>query len=596
MTYSAKDVRVLDEVEHIRLNPGMYIGETSNPVHLVEEALDNALDEALAGYAKIVAVIINTKLNTVSVLDDGRGIPLEDNTPVTISSKLFSGAKFQDKKSAYQISSGLHGVGLVAVNALSSEYIVEVYRNNQHAIFRFEDSKLKLSKIDPHKGDKPFSTKIMFKPNKKFFESVKPDLKRLRRRLTTASAEMPDDTSFVLNIDEKQEIFNLSVEEHFLESTITSPTDNISLTKLISEKKPEKFEVLFTYEPVGAVGYKVLSSVNLLPVDNGGNHVGWFCDMLRDFFMVKAKKHGMTFQASDMLFRLRAYLILSLMEPKFAGQTKDRLINPKTDFKRFEPEFKRQLETFATEQEQTLIDYLERFQEYRRKLDANKLKSNGTGGRRASTQFTKLRDCTGRTGGELYIVEGESAGGSIIQSRDPRIHAILPLKGKSIPNITTKKNILDNKEVGELVKAIGTGIDPQFDMSKMRYDKIICATDADHDGNHIACLVTMVIGILLPEIIRAGRYYIAQTPLFAINEKKIFIPLWDEKMLNAARDKGRSITRFKGLGELSPPQLKICLLDPGTRNHNVISYTENINELVKLFSSAQEKRKLVVGE
>jgi len=596
VTYSAKDVRVLDEVEHIRLNPGMYIGETSNPVHLVEEALDNALDEALAGYAKIVAVIINTKLNTVSVLDDGRGIPLEDNTPVTISSKLFSGAKFQDKKSAYQISSGLHGVGLVAVNALSSEYIVEVYRNNQHAIFRFEDSKLKLSKIDPHKGDKPFSTKIMFKPNKKFFESVKPDLKRLRRRLTTASAEMPDDTSFVLNIDEKQEIFNLSVEEHFLESTITSPTDNISLTKLISEKKPEKFEVLFTYEPVGAVGYKVLSSVNLLPVDNGGNHVGWFCDMLRDFFMVKAKKHGMTFQASDMLFRLRAYLILSLMEPKFAGQTKDRLINPKTDFKRFEPEFKRQLETFATEQEQTLIDYLERFQEYRRKLDANKLKSNGTGGRRASTQFTKLRDCTGRTGGELYIVEGESAGGSIIQSRDPRIHAILPLKGKSIPNITTKKNILDNKEVGELVKAIGTGIDPQFDMSKMRYDKIICATDADHDGNHIACLVTMVIGILLPEIIRAGRYYIAQTPLFAINEKKIFIPLWDEKMLNAARDKGRSITRFKGLGELSPPQLKICLLDPGTRNHNVISYTENINELVKLFSSAQEKRKLVVGE
>ena len=595
MTYSAKDVRVLDEVEHIRLNPGMYIGETSNPVHLVEEALDNALDEALAGYAKIVAVIINTKLNTVSVLDDGRGIPLEDNTPVTISSKLFSGAKFQDKKSAYQISSGLHGVGLVAVNALSSEYIVEVYRNNQHAIFRFEDSKLKLSKIDPHKGDKPFSTKIMFKPNKKFFESVKPDLKRLRRRLTTASAEMPDDTSFVLNIDEKQEIFNLSVEEHFLESTITSPTDNISLTKLISEKKPEKFEVLFTYEPVGAVGYKVLSSVNLLPVDNGGNHVGWFCDMLRDFFMVKAKKHGMTFQASDMLFRLRAYLILSLMEPKFAGQTKDRLINPKTDFKRFEPEFKRQLETFATEQEQTLIDYLERFQEYRRKLDANKLKSNGTGGRRASTQFTKLRDCTGRTGGELYIVEGESAGGSIIQSRDPRIHAILPLKGKSIPNITTKKNILDNKEVGELVKAIGTGIDPQFDMSKMRYDKIICATDADHDGNHIACLVTMVIGILLPEIIRAGRYYIAQTPLFAINEKKIFIPLWDEKMLNAARDKGRSITRFKGLGELSPPQLKICLLDPGTRNHNVISYTENINELVKLFSSAQEKRKLVEG-
>ena len=591
--YSAKDVRVLDEVEHIRLNPGMYIGETSNPVHLVEEALDNALDEALAGYAKIIAVVIDTKQHIISVLDDGRGIPLEEDTPVVISSKLFSGAKFQDKKTAYQISSGLHGVGLVAVNALSSEYSVEVYRNNQHAIFRFKDAKLQLSKIDPHKGSKPFSTKIEFKPNKKFFETVAPDLKRLRRRLTNASAEMPDGLSFVLIIDGKKEVFQLSVEEHFLQTTIVGPTDNIEITRLISEKKPEKFEVLFTYEPGGATGNKVFSSINLLPVDHGGGHVACFCDMLRDFFMAKAKKHGMKFQASDILFRLRAYLVLSLIEPKFSGQTKDRLINPKTDFRRFEVEFRRQLETFATEKEDLLKEYLERFQSYRRSLDAQKMSKNGTGGRRASTQFTKLRDCT-TTGGELYIVEGESAGGSIIQSRNPRLHAVLPLKGKSIPNITTKKGILDNKEVGELVRAIGTGIDPQFDISKMRYEKIICATDADHDGNHIACLVTMVIAILLPEIIKAGRYFIAQTPLFAIKENKAFIPIWNEKMLDAAREKGRNIQRYKGLGEMNPSQLKICLLDEGTRNLTQIKYTDDVNALVKLFSSAEEKRKLVV--
>jgi len=591
--YTAKDVRVIEEVEHIRLNPGMYIGETSTPVHLVEEALDNALDEALAGYANIIAVIIDTKSQTVSVLDDGRGIPIEDDTPVVISSKLFSGAKFQDKKTAYEISSGLHGVGLVAVNALSVDYRIEIYRNKQHAVYSFKDAKLKKSTIKAFKGDKPFSTKIEFKPNKKFFESLVPDLKRLRRRLTTASAEMPDNLSFVLIIDGKQEVFKLTVEQHFLQSTIVGKTDNIEIIKLISEKKPEKFEVLFTYEPEGAVGNKILSSVNLLPVDNGGNHVGWFCDMIRDFFMAKAKKHGMTFQASDILFRLRAYLILSLVEPKFAGQTKDRLINAKTDFKRFEAEFRKQLETFATEKEEILKDYLERFQEYRRKLDAQKMKKNGTGGRRASTQFTKLRDCTTR-GGELYIVEGESAGGSIIQSRNPRLHAVLPLKGKSIPNITTKKGILDNTEVGELVKAIGTGIAPQFDLSKIRYEKIICATDADHDGNHIACLVTMVIAVLLPEIIKAGRYFIAQTPLFAIKEKKAFIPIWNDKMLDAAREKGRNIQRYKGLGEMNPSQLKICLLDEGTRNLTQIQYTDNINALIKLFSSAQEKRKLVV--
>ena len=592
-SYSAKDVRVLEEVEHIRLNPGMYIGETSNPVHLIEEALDNALDEALAGYAKIIAVVIDTKSNTFSVLDDGRGIPISDDTPIVISSKLFSGAKFQDKKSAYQISSGLHGVGLVAVNALSVDYCVDVYRNGQRALYRFKHSKLKQASIKKHKGAIPYSTKIEFKPNKKFFQSLSPDLKRLRRRLTTASAEMPDDLSFVLIIDDEKEVFNLNVETHFLQSTIVGPTDNIEITKLISEKKPEKFEVLFTYEPIGAVGYKVLSSVNLLPVDNGGSHVGWFCDTLRDFFMLKAKKHGFKFQPNDIFFRLRAYLILNMMEPKFAGQTKDRLINPKTDFKRFESEFRKQLDTFASKKESLLLDYLERFQEYRRKLDAQKLKSNGTGGRRASTQFTKLRDCTSRSG-ELYIVEGDSAGGSIIQSRDPRLHAVLPLRGKSIPNITTKKGILDNKEVGELVKAIGTGIEPQFDLSKMRYEKIICATDADHDGNHIACLVTMVIAVLLPEVIRAGRYFIAQTPLYAINEKKNFIPIWTEKMLAKATNKGRTITRFKGLGELSPHQLKICLLDEGTRNLNKLKYSKNMNDLIKLFSSAEEKRKLVV--
>jgi len=184
--YGAKDVRVLEEVEHIQLNAGMYVGETSNPVHLIEEVLDNALDEALAGHAKIVAVILDTKNSIFSVLDNGRGIPISEDTPIIVSSKLFSGAKFQDKKSAYEISSGLHGVGLVAVNALSDYYTVEVFRNKKHAIYKFEKSKLKYAKIDPkYKGEIPFSTKIEFKPDKKYFETLQPDIERIRRRLTT---------------------------------------------------------------------------------------------------------------------------------------------------------------------------------------------------------------------------------------------------------------------------------------------------------------------------------------------------------------------------------------------------------------------------
>jgi len=591
--YSAKDVRVLEEIEHIRLNAGMYIGETNNPVHLIEEALDNALDEALAGYAKIIAVIIDTKLNKFSVLDDGRGIPIDGDTAITVSSKLFSGAKFQDKKSAYEISSGLHGVGLVAINALSKQYTVEVYRDNKHALFEFKDSKLKRSQIDPFKESRPFATKVEFIPDSKFFETLKPNVDRIRRRLTTASAEMSNDISFVLIIDGEKEVFRLGIEEHFAINCLTGK-DKVTTIFLHSDKKPEKFHALFAYEANGTVAPRIISSVNLLPVDSGGTHVTMFQDVLKEFFIAKGKKLGLKFQPNDCLYGLRAYLMLNLVEPKFSGQTKDKLTNRKTDFDKFVREFRAQLEHFAQQQEPLLNEYLERFSEYRKKLDAKKLKKVSSGGRRASTQFTKLRDCTSRQG-ELFIVEGDSAGGSIIQSRDPNIHAILPLRGKSIPNVTTKKNILDNKEVGELIKALGTGVGPEFDIDLLRYDKIICSTDADHDGNHIACLVSMVMGILVPEIVQAGKYFIAQTPLFAINEGKTFIPLWTDEELEKAKAKGRKITRFKGLGELSPHQLKICLLDKETRNLVPIEYSENIDELIKLFSSAEEKRKLVTS-
>jgi DNA gyrase subunit B len=284
--------------------------------------------------------------------------------------------------------------------------------------------------------------------------------------------------------------------------------------------------------------------------------------------------------------------MLSLIEPKFSAQTKDKLINVKTYFDRFTSTFKSQLEQHFNEQEDYFKALMETFQEYRAKLDSKKIKTNGTSTRRAATKFTKLRDCTTR-GGELYIVEGESAGGSIIQSRDPRIHAILPLKGKSIPNVTTKKSVLENKEVGELIRAIGTGIGPEFNLSNIRYQKIICATDADPDGSHIACLVTMVIAILLPDIIKSGHYFVAQTPLFAINEGRNFKPLWTEKELEKARENNRTIQRYKGLGEMNPSQLKVCLLDEPTRNLIPVSYSDDIDSLVKLFSSATEKRKLV---
>jgi len=593
-SYTSKDVRVLEEVEHIRLNPAMYIGDTQNPVHLIEEALDNALDEALAGYAKIIAVIIDTKQNKFSVLDDGRGIPIENDTPIIVSRKLFSGAKFRDQKNAYEISSGLHGVGLVAVNGLSSSYTVEIYRDGKHAKFDFIDANLKKSHIEKFTETRPFSTKIEFIPDKKFFETLSPDIKRIRKRLTTAAAEMPVDISCILVVDDDKEIFQLTEETHFLETCIDQQKD-LKMRKFIANIKPESFEILMAYEEDSTITPRIMSSVNLLPVDSGGSHINAFLDMLKDFYITKGKKLNYEFQPNDCFCGLRLYLILKMIDPRFAGQTKEKVTNAKSDFDKFIKVLRIQFDEYSEKYPDEINADLERFQEYRKKQDSKKLQLNGTGSKRASARFTKLRDCTSRFG-ELFIVEGDSAGGSIIISRDPKIHAVLPLKGKSIPNITTKKKILENKEVGELVKAIGTGLPPNFDISKLRYDKLICATDADHDGAHIACLVTMLVAILLPDIIKAGKYFIAQTPLFAINEKKAFIPLWNDEQLEKARKEKRNIQRYKGLGEMNPEELKVCLLDEPTRHLIPIKYSDNIEELVKLFSSAIEKRELVVGE
>lgn len=588
-TYSSKDIRVLKELEHIRLNPSMYIGDTSNPVHLVEEAIDNALDEALAGYATIIAVNIDTKKHIYSVMDNGRGIPLDKDSPIIISSKLFSGAKFQDKKTAYEISSGLHGVGLVAVNALSSQYKIEIFRDGKHALFIFKNAKLKSKVIEPN-GNSPFSTKIEFTPEKKIFETLIPDIDRIRKRLTTASAELDKKITFVLQVDDEKEVIKLSLDDYFQNNCLSTGGADITLL-LNSNHKPEQFRIMMAYENEGPITYKILSSVNLLPVEGGGTHVKCFMDLLKDFFMFKAKKLNYKFQPNDVLYGLRAYLMLSLIEPKFSGQTKDRLTNRKTYFDKFMKDCRFQLDQFATKYPKKLEEFLNRFQDYRKKIDSKRLSGNGSS-RRASTKFTKLRDCTSRNG-ELFIVEGESAGGSIIQSRSPVMHAVLPLKGKSIPNVTMRKDILKNKEVGELVVAIGAGIGPHFDISKMRYSKIICATDADQDGSHIACLVSMVLAVLLPEVIKAGRYYLAQTPLFAVNEKKVFIPLWNEVELEKARKDNRTIQRYKGLGEMNPSQLKISLLDRETRHLTQVEYSKDIDSLVKLFSSAEEKRKLV---
>jgi DNA gyrase/topoisomerase IV subunit B len=595
-TYDHRDFKSLGDVENVRLNPGMYISQTSNPVHLIEEALDNALDECLAGFATIIAINIDTKKHIYSVLDNGRGIPFTNDIPELISTKLFTGAKFKGSKTVYEITSGLHGVGLVAVNALSENYIVEVFRENKHAIFKFENSKLKEKKIEDYTDQRPFSTKIEFKPDKKIFETLLPDLKRVRDRLLVASVELSDCT-FVLNVDEKKEVIKLDKDSFFKEHCLSE--NDSELTPMIeTEVKDgiESFSTRFCYATSGPISPKIQSSINLLPVESGGTHVTIFVETLRNLFSAAGKKSGIKFQPQDSITGLRTYLNLELKEPEFSGQTKDRLINRRSYFEKLENKLSQSIEKILSNSPELLQSLLKHFEDYRQRLDLRKMKITSGNGKRASTTFTKLRDCTNRNG-ELFIVEGDSAESGLIQCRDAKSHAILPLKGK-VPSVMNVKDIIDNIEIKEIIKALGIGLYPNINISNLRYNKVIILTDADPDGEHIASILILDLAILVPDLIKTGHLFLAKTPLYSINDTKrgIFLPLWSQEEVDAAIAENKPILRAKGLGELNPEQLKVCAIDIKTRKLYQVKYTNNLEKLSKLFSDVNTKRELLEGK
>jgi DNA gyrase subunit B len=590
--YTSKDIHVIEEIEHIRVNPSMYIDSTETPTHLIEEVLDNSLDEAVSNHANVIAILIDLKENIYSVIDNGRGIPVDGNVPFIISSKLHSGGKFKHKKTAYETTCGLHGIGLVAVNALCDTYIIEIYRDQKHVKLVFKNAKLHQKIEDDFTVQVPFSTKIQFKPAKSIFQSLIPNIDRLRKRLLVASLELPK-CSFVLNVDGNKEIIKTSKDEFFKFQCLNETDTEISQTfNLNSKIGPEEFNSTFTYSFNGSVSPKYISSVNLLPVDEGGSHVLVFNDILRDFFISKAKKLNKNFQPGDVFCGLRCYLSLKLMKPDFSGQSKGKLNNRKDDFIALSNKLKQELESVFNKSPQQLENILNFFDDYRKKLNHKKT-NNNLNGRRVSIKFTKLEDCSSNHG-ELFIVEGDSAGGSFSECRDPKIHAILPLKGK-IPSIINKKEILEHKEVKELIEALGTGTGPHFDINKLKYDKIICATDADADGHHIFCLMTITLATLVPDIIKEGKFYLAQTPLYAIHKGDTFIPLWKDEDVLKAKEKGITLRRYKGLGEFNPEQLKICTLDEGTRNLIQVKWTSNLEKILELFKGSEHKRELLEG-
>lgn len=595
VSYTTKDVYVMEQIEHIRNSTGMYVGSTETATRLVEELLDNALDEVQAGYCDYIEIIINSKENTVSILDNGRGIPFnqelpeEEDPPIMTATKLFSSGKFDKKDGgAYQIASGLHGVGLVAVNALSDWMTIEINRNRKCGKYKFIEAtkKIKRSCSKLKKNDRPSSTKIVIKPSEKYFMSINVDVDTIEERLRIASANFENLTIY-LKVDDISYEIKGETEDGLIKEYLTDSED-LEWICFENKKGSESCHLRLSWDIYPPITNKIFSCVNLVHV-HSGVHIKFLHDAIKNVFVQLAKKYKYEFKPEDCFSYMRCYLNMKIIKTSFEAQVKVKL-ESKSDLSIMKP-IETYLKKYLEDNNEFRTNLLEGFQAYRKSLQSKKVVKIGKS--RSATKFTKLRDCRD-AGGELLIGEGDSAVGGLLHVRDSKKHAILPLRGV-VMNVLKNSDWHKNTEVTEIIQALGTGVGDDCDLSKLRYSKIILAADADPAGSFITTLLIVLFAKLVPEIIKSGKLYICVTPLHGTRKNGKLVPLWTKEDLIEARSANMPIKRFKGLGEFSPEDLKVFTLDVKTRRLIQVGWSNKYENLFKLMTSSSEKRKLVMG-
>jgi len=583
-SYNTSSIKELDQIDHIRKNPNMYIGSSETPTKLLEECIDNALDEAQAGYADIIAVKINS---TISVIDNGRGIPFDDkldiekDPPIAISTRLFTSGKFdKDKNDNYKVSAGLHGIGLTAVYALSKYVKYTINRGNKCGVYYLDCDKKIIQRDVQKTKETPFSTKIEFEPNPKFFESTEINIEYIKERLKFACFNLPF-LKVVFMVYDNNIIIDSN--ESMLLKEYLSP-NSIKYFNFEIKKGIEKCRLIVGWDFDSTITSKIFGCVNLINV-NEGVHILKLKRLLKDFFSDYLSSYE--FQVDDIMAYLRSFINLSIIKTSFEAQSKVKL-GTDSDISIMDLLID-EIKSYFKNNKSELDILLNKFQEYRRSLkigDKSIIKKG-----RVLTKFSKLSDCSSRNG-ELIIGEGDSAVGGLLQVRDVAKHAILPLKGV-IANAVTKRELLENLEVKDIIIAVGTGIENNCDISKIRYDKIIIATDADPAGRFIAVLLIVLFAKLFPSIIKEGFLYLAETPLFTTKRNGKLIPLWTDSDIEKAKNKKEDIKRNKGLGGFVPKDLKELLLNEKNRKLIKIEWSADPEKIFKLVSSAEEKRNLL---